>query len=211
MSGETRRRLGRRVTLALVLLAAAGCRQGLYDQAKYEPFEANPMFYDGTSARTPPEGTIARGFLRADRSYHTGMVSDGAFTAELPMALDRPLLERGRQRFDIFCSPCHGRTGAGDGMIVQRGFKRPPAFTDPRVRSMPVGYYVNVMTQGFGQMPSYASQVPPEDRWAIAAYLRALQLSQGFPVADLSPRDREELAKLPVVTAPPVPRSEELP
>lgn len=184
--------------LALVLLAVSGCRQGLYDQAKYQPYEANPMFYDGSASRPLPEHTVARGFLREDESFHTGLIGPGAFRPDFPMGVDRPLLERGQQRFNIFCSPCHGRTGAGDGMIVQRGYKRPPAFWDPRVRAMPVGYYVNVMTEGFGQMPSYAGQVPPEDRWAIAAYLRALQLSQGFPVTDLSSQERRQLAEVPV-------------
>lgn len=160
------------------------------------------MFYDGNSSRPLPEHTIARGHLRANESFYTGMIGPGAFRPDVPMTVDRLVLERGQQRFGIFCSPCHGLTGAGDGMIVQRGYKRPPRLWDPRVRDMPVGYYVNVMTEGFGQMPSYAGQVPPEDRWAIASYLRALQLSQGFPVADLSPEEREELAKIPMPAAP---------
>jgi mono/diheme cytochrome c family protein len=187
--------------LALVLLAASGCRQGLYDQAKYQPYEANPMFYDGNASRPLPPHTVARGFLREDASFYTGLSGPGTFRADFPMQVDRPLLERGQARFDIFCSPCHGKTGAGDGMIVQRGYKRPPAYWDPRVQGMPVGYYVNVMTEGFGQMPSYAGQVPPRDRWAIAAYLRALQLSRGFPLDELTPEERAQLVEIPVPEA----------
>jgi len=126
---------------------------------------------------------------------YAGIAPSGSFVSELPIPLTRELLERGRERYEIFCSPCHGKSGNGQGMIVQRGFKQPSSFHVERLRQQPVGYFFDVMTPGFGQMSSYAAQVWPEDRWAIAAYLRALQLSQNAPVAVLSPEDKKKLAQ----------------
>ena len=177
-----------RAPLAVALLAAlalAGCRQGMFDQAKKEPYEASDFFADGTSARPLPAHTVARGQLREDRSYHLGMDVSGTLVAEPPMAVDRALIERGRQRYEAFCSMCHDRAGTGNGMVVQRGFPQAASYHQERLRAMPVGYFVNVMTTGFGRMPSYASQIPPEDRWAIAVYVKVLQAAQGTVLGEL--------------------------
>jgi hypothetical protein len=179
----------------VVALLAAGCRQDMHDGPKVEPLEASAFFADGRASRDPVPGTVARGQLHEDRIFHTGKDAAGAFVAELPLPLDRPLLLRGRERFDIFCSPCHDRVGTGEGMIVRRGFKRPQTFHNDRLREVPVGYFFDVMTSGFGQMPSYRSPVRAEDRWAIAAYIRVLQLSQNAPVATLTEDDLAKLAR----------------
>jgi mono/diheme cytochrome c family protein len=182
---------------ALILSAAflmTGCRNEMYDQAKVKPLSEGTFFANGQNARPLPPDTVARGFLREDKAMYAGIGPDGKFVTELPVQLNRALLERGRERFDIFCSPCHGKQGDGLGMIVERGFKQPSSFHGDRLRQQPLGYFFDVMTQGFGQMSSYASQVPPDDRWAIAAYIRVLEFSQHAPVAELPPADQKELA-----------------
>ena len=166
-------------------------------QPKYEPLQESAFFADGRSSRPVEPGTVARGQLRIDLAFTTGM-SDGALVAEIPLkgfdsreslpdpqARDarRAALVRGRERYDIYCSPCHARTGEGNGMIVQRGFSRPPSLLDPRLRDAPVGHFFHVMTNGYGAMYSYASRVVPSDRWAIVAYIRALQASRSEPPA----------------------------
>ena len=177
--------------LCLVLLVcgmlSVGCRQDMHDQPKIEPYEENAFFSDGVASRHLPAGTVARGHLRADTHLYQGTDAAGNVLDALPpsIELSTALLERGQERYEIFCSVCHGLTGAGDGMIVRRGYKKPPAFTEDRLVAMPLGYYYDVMTNGFGIMSSYAKQVPVEDRWAIAAYLRALQLSQSAVMAEL--------------------------
>lgn len=175
----------------------------MYNQAKKRPLAESEFYRDGLSSRVPPAGTVARGWLRGDRVFETGIGPDGRFVAELPTAVtfDRSLLVRGRERFDIYCSPCHGRQGNGLGMIVQRGFKQPPSYHIDRLRAQPLGYFFDVMTNGFGQMSSYASQVPVADRWAIAAYVRALQFSRNAPVAALADADRRALEKSAAVPA----------
>jgi len=182
---------------AVFLLPAAlvviGCRQDMHDQPKLEPLEASTFFSNGMSSREWVEGTVARGQLREDKLLYTGLTEDDKFADELPMELDRELLERGRNRFEAFCSPCHGRVGNGQGMVVQRGFKHPKSFHEDRLRQIAVGYFFSVMTNGFGEMSSYAVQLSPEDRWAVAAYLRALQLSQKAPVDELSADDMQRL------------------
>lgn len=196
MSTE-RRALAPFLLLAAAVVLLAGCRQprqAMYDQEKYEPYETSTLFADGASARPFPQGTVARGALAEDRPYHTGTLPDGSFVAEIPVAVDRALLARGRERFDVFCSPCHGRLGEGNGMVAQRGYKRPPSYHVARLRTMPDGYFFDVITRGFGQMPSYATQVPVDDRWAIVAYVRALQLSQNARLADL-PAELQEVAE----------------
>jgi mono/diheme cytochrome c family protein len=185
--------LTRKLPLLALALAATACRNEMYDQAKAKPFSESDFFANGQNARPIPFDTVARGFLREDKAMYAGLGPEGKFISELPVPLNRELLSRGHERFDIFCSPCHGKTGNGQGMIVQRGFKQPSSFHVERLREQPFGYFFDVMTQGFGQMSSYASQVPPEDRWAIAAYLRALQLSQHVGVAELSDTDRANL------------------
>jgi len=188
--------------LAACLAALAGCRQNMHNQAKYIPLRESDFFADGTSARPLPAHTVARGFLRADTARYTGLQKDGKPIADFPLPVTRELLQRGEQRYNIFCSPCHDRVGAGRGMVVQRGYKQPPSLHIDRLRSSAVGYFYNVITEGFGVMPSYASQIPPEDRWAIVAYVRALHLAQNARLADLSPEERKKLDaawKLPPV------------
>lgn len=195
--------------LALLAFAGAGCRQGMYNQAKKRPLAQSEFYRDGLASRIPPAGTVARGWLREDRVLYTGIGTDGKFVSELPSAVvfDKALLVRGRQRYDVFCSPCHGRQGNGQGMIVQRGFKQPSSFHVDRLRSQPIGYFFDVMTNGFGQMSSYASQVPVADRWAIAAWVRTLQFSRNAPVAELTDADRAALET--AGAAPPAPPAPE--
>lgn len=169
--------------LAAAAVLLAGCRQDMHDAPRIDPLEANAFFADGMGARPIPAGTVARGMLRDDPHYYAGRDAAGELVDALPaaIALDRALLERGRDRFEIYCSPCHDSTGSGRGMIVRRGFKQPPPLWEARLRQMPLGYFFDVMTEGFGVMSSYARQVPAEDRWAIAAYVRVLQASQAMP------------------------------
>jgi mono/diheme cytochrome c family protein len=201
VTGSTAARCARRNGGLVLILAvsAIACRQGMYNQPKMRPYRRS-TFFDGSSARPIPAGTVARGHLDEDAAYFAGTGPDGKLVTELPaqVALTRELLARGKERFEIYCSPCHGRTGSGVGMIVRRGFKRPPAFTVDRLRNERIGYFFDVMTHGFGQMSSYAAQVPAADRWAIAAYVRALQLSQAAPASVLAEADRKALdAALP--------------
>lgn len=185
----------RRLTLLVLGLMPilAGCRQDMHDQPRYEPYEKSDFFSDGQTARPPIEGTVPRGWLRADDRLHRGLGPDGQFITQLPVPLSAELLSRGRQRFDIYCSPCHSRTGDGRGMIVRRGFQQPETFHQERLRQMPVGYFFDVMTNGFGQMSSYAAQVPVEDRWAIAAYVGVLQRSQYTPAGELATDEQVQL------------------
>jgi mono/diheme cytochrome c family protein len=178
-----------------VVLAAgvlAGCRQDMHDQPKHKPLSVSEFYKDDhRSARPAVPGTVARGHLQDDSPYYTG--KDGTAPTEvLPVALTPELLQRGQVRFQTFCSPCHGGTGRGDGLIVQRGFKPPPSLHIGRLRAAPVGYFYDVMTHGFGAMADYSAQVPVADRWAIAAYIRALQLHQHASLADV-PADKRSL------------------
>lgn len=171
----------------------------MHDQPRLKPLRESSFFADGSGARPLPAHTVSRGNLRADVVFYTGKWPDGQFATALPREtpLSRDLLLRGRERYDIFCSPCHDASGTGRGMVVRRGFKQPPSYHIDRLRQLPVGYFVDVMTNGFGAMSSYASQIPPADRWAIAAYVRALQASQYSPVAELPAEDRAALSALP--------------
>ena len=180
--------------LLAIALVALGCRQDMHDQPKYEPLEASSLYPHESSSRAWVEGTVARGMLRDDRVFYTGLTDDDAFVQELPIPLDRKLVERGQNRYQAFCSPCHGSTGDGRGMVVRRGFKHPKPFHEERLRQIGVGYFFNVMTNGFGQMSSYAAQLEPADRWAIAAYIRALQLSWETSISNLSDEDRARIA-----------------
>lgn len=188
------------VALPVLLAGCRQPRQAMYDQPKYEPYEAARLWDNGTMARPFPDGTVARGRHEDDRAYLTGTLSTGDFAPAIPerFTVDRQLLRRGQQRFNIYCSPCHGKLGFGDGMIVQRGFLQPPSYHQQRLREMPDGYFFDVMTRGFGQMPSYASQVPVDDRWAIVTYIRALQLSQNARLAAL-PEEVQEVARQALV------------
>jgi len=169
----------------LALLALAGCRQDMHDQPRFKPLAESDFYPDLRSARAPVEGTVARGQLHEDAYFSTGMVGDkpGDY---MPFPVTREVLERGRERFDIYCAPCHSRLGDGNGMIPQRGFQHPPSYHTDRLRKAPLGYFFYVMTNGFGAMPDYAQQVDAHDRWAIVAYIRALQLSQNATQADLN-------------------------
>lgn len=182
--------------VALLALAALlpACRQDMHDQPRYEPLEASGFFDNGAAARPLIEGTVARGHLREDVGFYTGLDESGAFVVDFPMDVDLALLERGRNRYDAFCAPCHDRVGDGRGMIVQRGYKQPNSLHDARLVEAQPGYFVNVIGNGFGQMSSYASQLKPADRWAVAAYIRALQLSRRVPAELLSAEDRARLA-----------------
>lgn len=236
-------RTERRTVLYCLLLSAlclllSGCRQDMQDQPRYEAYESSTFFKDGLSSRSPVEGTVPRGYLRADKQLFTGQIANannqaraattsnanaqggassnantsgsngnsgaqsnnaGAQTStttqtqattaqqpagdandaeDFPFPVTQEVMERGRERFEIFCAMCHGFTGEGDGMIVRRGYRKPPSYHEPRLQQARVGYFFRVMTEGFGAMPSYRSQVPVQDRWAIAAYIRALQLSR---------------------------------
>jgi hypothetical protein len=184
---------GRLVLVVAVVGLAAGCRQDMHDQPKFEPLERTVIFDDERSSRQPVAGTVARGQLGSDPVYTTGLGPDGQPVATLPVPVTAQLLHRGQERYGIFCSPCHDMVGSGQGMIVRRGYKQPQSFHSERLRQMPVGYFFDVMTNGFGQMPSYASQVHVADRWAIAAYLRTLQVSQGSRFEALPESDQQQV------------------
>lgn len=180
--------------LCLASLALVGaCRQDMHQAPRYDPLEHSDFFADQRASRQLVEGTVARGFLRDDERFWTGKVG-GALVAEIPVPVTRALLVRGRERYDIYCSPCHARTGDGTGMVVSRGFKQPPSYHIDRLRAQPVGYFYDVITNGFGAMQDYSAQIAPKDRWAIVAYVRALQLSRHAPAAELSSGDRAKLA-----------------
>ena len=183
----------------LVLLGS--CRQDMHDQPKYKPFARSSFWPDQRSARPIVEGTVARGKLKTDTRLWKGRAGDGSFITDLPVPLTKVLLERGQQRFNIYCTPCHGRAGDGEGMVVQRGFKHPPTYHSDKLRQQPVGYIYDVITNGFGAMVSYSSRIPMEDRWAIAAYVRVLQFSQNATIEDVPEADRSQLLAKPVAAA----------
>jgi mono/diheme cytochrome c family protein len=178
--------------LAICAAGIVGCTQEMAEQPRYDPLEPSAFFTDGRSARPPVEGTVPRGYLRLDEHLYGGTVASVP-ADRLPVPLTRQLLVRGQERYDIYCSPCHDRLGNGQGMIVRRGFSPPPSFHDERLRLAPIGHFFIVMTEGYGTMPDYAAQVPPHDRWAIAAYIRALQLSQHATLAELSEEERRRI------------------
>ncbi|UCE02918.1 MAG: cytochrome c [Candidatus Latescibacterota bacterium] len=179
----------------LIVAALPACRLDMYDQPRYEALEPSDIFADGRSSRDPIAGTVARGALEADPVFLTGMVNDSTFTDEMPFELTQEILERGRERYNIFCSVCHDAAGAGRGMIVRRGYKQPPSFHIERLRAERVGYFYDVIKNGFATMPGYAAQIPPDDRWAIVAYIRALQLSQYARLDELPADVRREIER----------------
>jgi len=188
------------LVLLFGLLVITGCRRDMQDQPKMKPYRGTSFFGDGTSMRQPIDGTIPRGQLKTDTEYYTGKKASAAgptatpaaqqqagagqantFPDDVdtfPFAVTKEVVDRGHERYNIFCSACHGLTGNGDGMIVRRGFRRAASFNDDRLRQAPVGHFFDAITNGWGAMPSYASQIPVQDRWAIITYIRALQLSQ---------------------------------
>lgn len=175
----------------------AGCRHGMEDQPKVLPLQESDFFPDGRSSRMPAPGTVARGHLEADPLLYTGKVN-GKDATVFPFPVTRAWLERGRERFDIYCSVCHDRVGTGHGMVVRRGFPHPPSFHSDDLRKAPVGHFFDVMTNGFGRMYPYADRVSAEDRWAIAAYVRALQRSQHISLRDLPEEEKVALENEPV-------------
>ena len=181
-----------RLLAAVLVFVSTACRQDMHDQPKYTAYKPSEFFSDQRSARPIVEGTIAQGQLYDDELLYTGRVAGQPATA-FPFAVDATLMRRGRERYDIYCSPCHGLTGEGDGMVVQRGYRRPPSFHTDRLRDAPPGHVFDVITNGFGAMPDYAAQIAARDRWAIAAYMRALQLSQNATAAQLSPEAQGRL------------------
>jgi mono/diheme cytochrome c family protein len=178
--------------VAAMLMTTLACRQDMHDQPKFIPLRESTFFGDARSARALVPGTVARGQLHDDALFETGKVENADATI-FPFPVDAQVLARGRERFDIFCAPCHGRTGIGDGMVVRRGYRRPPSYHDDRLRNAPVGHFIDVMANGFGAMPDYADQIGARDRWAIAAYIRALQLSEHAALADVPEGERGKL------------------
>jgi hypothetical protein len=170
-----------------------GCRQDMHDQPKFIPLRGSEFYSDQRSARPLVDGTVARGLLRDDDLLETGKVN-GQDATEFPFPITTRVLARGRERYDIFCAPCHDRTGRGNGMIVRRGYRQPPSYHIDRLRQAPVGHYFDVITNGFGAMPDHRSQVPVRDRWAIVAYIRALQLSAHATLSEVPPVERNTLA-----------------
>ncbi len=182
------------------MLISVGCRYDMQDQPRYKSFKKSEFFSDNKAMRDLPEGTVARGFLRENKAFYTGKKETSGTVApvettidatgntlvasfpdaieEFPLPVTKELLDRGEQRYKVFCIVCHGPVGNGDGMIVRRGFPQPPTYHDDRLRNAPVGHFYDVITNGWGKMSSYSSQIPPADRWAIVAYIRALQISQ---------------------------------
>jgi mono/diheme cytochrome c family protein len=164
----------------------------MHDQPRYKPLGQSNFFGDNRSERTPVEGTVARGQLRDDEHLYAGKVN-GQPATTFPFTITESVVKRGQERYNIYCSPCHDALGTGQGMIVRRGFKKPNSYHIDRLRQAPVGYYFDVITNGFGVMPSYAEQVAVADRWAIIAYIRALQLSQNATMDDVPEDKRAEL------------------
>jgi len=182
------------VTLAILAATAlvAGCRQDMHDTPRYEAFEASKSFADNRSSRTPPAGTVARGWLRDDEALYTGKIA-GQAVDQFPFPIGHDELARGQQRFNIYCTPCHGRLGDGNGMVVQRGLRQAASYHQERLRQEKVGYFFDVITNGFGAMQGYAEQIPVRDRWLIVAYVRTLQLSQHASVNDVPADHRAAL------------------
>jgi hypothetical protein len=173
------------LTLTLAIAATAACRIDMHVQPRVNPLSRSDFFTDQRSARPPVEGTVARGQLHEDTYFYTGKAGNNPGD-QMPFAVTKEVLERGRERYNIFCAPCHSRVGDGNGFVPSRGFARkPPSFHIVRLQKAPLGYFFDVMTNGFGIMPDYASQIPAQDRWNIVAYIRALQMSQNATMADV--------------------------
>jgi mono/diheme cytochrome c family protein len=194
------RPLARTVSAGACLALLGACRQDMHDAPRYEAYEKSAFFADQRAMRPQVEGTVARGQLRDNLALHTGK-NGATFLATFPVPLDETMIRRGQQRFQIYCMPCHGLLGKGDGMIVRRGYRQPPSLHLDRLRQQPAGYFFDVMTNGFGVMPDYAAQITVEDRWAVAAYIRALQISQNATIADVPTERRAEL-DAPIAEAP---------
>lgn len=193
------------LVISISLLAGCGVRSDMQDQPRYKVYKKSDFFTDGRSSRDFVEGTVARGQLHADKGFYTGKIDNPNPNAqaetttdasgntlvstfpnaidEFPLPVTKELVDRGQDRYNIYCIVCHGPLGNGDGMIVRRGFPQPPTYHDDRLRNAPVGHFYDVMTNGWGKMNSYSSVLQPADRWAIVAYIRALQVTQNPDVA----------------------------
>ncbi len=180
--------LNLRKLIPLVLLGVAGttaCRLDMHVQPRYNPLAKSDFFPDQRAARPLVEGTVAQGELRSDTYFYTGKIGNNAGDF-MPFPVTKQVLERGRERYNIYCAPCHSRAGDGNGFVPTRGFaRRPPSYHIERLQKVPIGYFYDVMTNGFGIMLDYSAQISPRDRWCIAAYIRALQLSQNATMADV--------------------------
>ena len=177
----------------LVALVSVACRQDMHDQPKFKPLAASTFFSDGRSARPIPAYTVARDQLHDTDTAHTGE-QNGDFAATIPIPVDLALVRRGQDRFNIFCSPCHGRLGDGKGIVAQRGFHFPADLASDRTRELPPGYLFQVITNGYGGMGDYGDQIPDvDDRWAIVAYIRALQFSRHATIGDVPPSEKTRL------------------
>ena len=185
-------RANRTALLLFSILPLAGCRQDMHDQPRYKPLARSAFFDDERAARPLLAGTVARGQLHEDTRFYTGKVGADPITT-FPLPITKAVLERGQQRFNIYCSPCHDRLGTGLGMVVRRGLRKPPSYHIDRLRASPVGYFYDVISNGFGAMPDYAAQIEPQDRWAIVAYIRVLQRSQNATMADVPPEEQAAL------------------
>ena len=198
LAGSRRRRSwDTRLCLGLVTLlfwGTTGCRQDMHDQPKYEPLESSAFFQDGRASRPLVPGTVPRGQLREDTHLYEGKVA-GKPAETFPFPIDQRIMQRGQERYNIYCTPCHDRVGNGDGMVVRRGFRRPPSYHIERLRQAPPGYFYDVITNGFGAMQDYSAQIPVRDRWAIVAYVRALQLSQNATLNDVPETERQTLRR----------------
>ena len=190
-------RWSRWLAAGVILVAFSGCRD-MYDQPRYEPFETSDFFADGSSSRPQVAGTVPRNDPRnlpdvQDRNLLLTGLKDGLPSRSAPFPVDRQVLDRGHQRYRIYCTPCHGELGDGKGVIVERGFTQPPSYHEERLKDAPLGHFFQVITDGHGAMYSFAARVAPQDRWAIAAYIRALQLSQNAKVSELPAEDQSQL------------------
>lgn len=182
--------------IMLCLVSMVGCGMNMREQFRYEPYERSTFFADDQSSRQPVANTVARGQLQSDDQLYTGKDGDQPIDT-LPIAVNADVLARGQQRYNVFCAPCHGLAGDGNGVVVQRGFPAPPSLHQDRLRAAPVGHYFDVITNGFGRMYPYDYRVPVEDRWAIVAYIRALQLSQNARIEDVPAEERQRLEGTP--------------
>ena len=190
ISNAALKRCSTLLLLVAVLSVLSGCRQDMHDQPRFKPLAASDFYADSRSVRPPVEGTVARGQLHEDTYFYTGKIGNNPGDY-MPFAVTADVLARGQGRYNIYCAPCHSRVGDGNGVIPSRGFPRkPPSFHIERLRKAPLGYLFDVITNGFGIMPEYASQIPPRDRWDIVAYVRALQLSQNASMTDV-PADQK--------------------
>lgn len=183
-----------RATVLLAALSLAACRQDMHDTPRYEAYEASAAYADGRASRSAPDGTVARGGLREDEALQTGKLN-GQFVSAIPFSVSHADVRRGQERFTIYCTPCHGQLGDGNGMVVQRGLRQAANFHQDRLRQESVGYFYDVITNGFGAMYDYSDRIAAQDRWEIAAWVRVLQRSRNATLAEVPPEERERLTR----------------